>query len=402
VFEQVATLPALRELFDGRHNPLWSLAPTGDGAMALRDFWQRRDPATGQLVHDFTDRDFTRPASVQDHALDTRFLGDLYQDLSQSARKKYALLQTPIFVERFLLDRTLEPAIREFGFREVRMIDPTCGSGHLLLGSFHRLLGLWRREEPATLIRELAQRALDGVYGVDVNPFAVAIARFRLLMAALRVCDVNRLADAPGFAIHLAAGDSLLHGPRPGRDFERGTGHLWDDDPLKHHYESEDAELLRSILGRQYHSVVGNPPYIVPKDRAENEAYRKRFDSCHRQYSLSVPFFERFVDLTLGSARPDSEDPIGYFGMITSNSFMKREFGKKLIERFIPGWDLTHVIDTSGAYIPGHGTPTVILFGRHRQPSSSTIRTAMGITGEPSTPADPALGPRGIPKSCGR
>ena len=42
---------------------------------------------------------------------------------------------------------------------------------------------------------------------------------------------------------------------------------------------------------------------------------------------------------------------------------MKREFGKKLIEEFFPRVDLTHVIDTSGAYIPGHGTPTVILFG---------------------------------------
>ena len=43
---------------------------------------------------------------------------------------------------------------------------------------------------------------------------------------------------------------------------------------------------------------------------------------------------------------------------------MKREFGKKLIEEFFAQKvDLTHVIDTSGAYIPGHGTPTVILFG---------------------------------------
>ena len=45
---------------------------------------------------------------------------------------------------------------------------------------------------------------------------------------------------------------------------------------------------------------------------------------------------------------------------------MKREFGKKLIEEFFSQVDLTHVIDTSGAYIPGHGTPTVILFGRRR------------------------------------
>ena len=47
---------------------------------------------------------------------------------------------------------------------------------------------------------------------------------------------------------------------------------------------------------------------------------------------------------------------------------MKREFGKKLIEEFFQKVDLTHVIDTSGAYIPGHGTPTVILIGRRRLP----------------------------------
>ena len=78
--------------------------------------------------------------------------------------------------------------------------------------------------------------------------------------------------------------------------------------------------------------------------------------------------------------------------MITANSFMKREFGKKLIEEFFPKIDLTHVIDTSGAYIPGHGTPTVILFGRSRKPVGETVRAVLGIKGEPSTPEDPAQG----------
>jgi len=71
---------------------------------------------------------------------------------------------------------------------------------------------------------------------------------------------------------------------------------------------------------------------------------------------------------------------------------MKREFGKKLIEEFFPRIDFTHVIDTSGASIPGHGTPTVILFGRDRAPVVSTVRTVMGIKGEPSPPDVPAQG----------
>jgi hypothetical protein len=153
---------------------------------------------------------------------------------------------------------------------------------------------------------------------------------------------------------------------------------------LHHHYQPEDPEELERLLRPgTYHAVVANPPYITPKDRGLNEKYRERYSACHMKYSLAVPFMQRIFDLAC-------ED--GFTGQITANSFMKREFGKKLITEFFPTVDLTHVIDTSGAYIPGHGTPTVILFGRNRPPVASTIRTVMGIRGEPSTPDDPAQG----------
>ncbi len=410
-FREVARLPGMAALFDERHNPLWRLPVSGDGAMALLGFWQKVDPDSGKLVHDFTDPDWN-----------TRFLGDLYQDLSEAAQKRYALLQTPEFVEEFILDRTLEPALGEFGYREVRLIDPTCGSGHFLLGAFRRLLDQWQRNEPARNPRDSVQKALDGVYGVDLNPFAVAIARFRLLIAALRACDERHLSEAPNFRFNLATGDSLLHGPRKQADMFTGAEH-YSDTRMAHAYAVEDLDELNRILGQSYHAVAGNPPYITVKDAALNKSYRERYDSCHRQYSLGVPFTERFFDLAFGRANEFAptdknesavgansfattkgmnqshvganlfaQQGAGYVGMITANSFMKREFGKKLIEQFLPGVDLTHVIDTSGAYIPGHGTPTVILFGRNRAPVASTVRTVMGIKGEPSTPADPAQG----------
>ena len=227
--------------------------------------------------------------------------------------------------------------------------------------------------------------------GVDLNPFAVAIARFRLCVAALRTAAVRRLADAPAFEIHVATGDSLLHGPRAGSAGARQEYLDPEDDPLGHVYRTEDASALRVILGRRYHVVVGNPPYITPKDKALNDEYRKRFGSCHRQYSLAVPFTERLFDLA-HAAVIGSTEAAGFVGMITANSFMKREFGKKLIEKFIPRWDLTHVVDSSGAYIPDHGTPTVILFGRHRRPVDRNVRAVMGIRGEPAIPENPADG----------
>ncbi|MGO9469329.1 MAG: BREX-2 system adenine-specific DNA-methyltransferase PglX, partial [Isosphaeraceae bacterium] len=46
----------------------------------------------------------------------------------------------------------------------------------------------------------------------------------------------------------------------------------------------------------------------------------------------------------------------------------------------------------SGAYIPGHGTPTVILLGRNQKPVGETVRAVLGIEGEPSTPEDASQG----------
>lgn len=380
-FLEAGALPGLHTFFDEAHNPAFRLGISGDAAMALRQFWQQVDPNTGTLLHDFTDPTWN-----------TRFLGDLYQDLSEATRKRYALLQTPEFVEEFILDRTLTPAIREFGFREVRMIDPTCGSGHFLLGGFYRVLAEWQRNEPGRNLVDVAQKALDAVAGVDLNPFAVAISRFRLFVAALQASGVKRLANAHQYKVSVAIGDSLLHGTRFGltrsqelfnpAESHAGTG-------LAHAYASEDLNEVQRILGRQYHAVVGNPPYIVVKDAALNAAYRDRYASCHMKYSLGAPFTERFFELAVTGA---DAHVAGYVGLITANSFMKREFGSKLIERVLPRLDLTHVVDTSGAYIPGHGTPTVILFGRHRMPVGADVRTVMGIKGEPATPRDAALG----------
>ena len=387
-FVEAGTLPGLHTFFDAAHNPVFRLGISGDAAMSLRQFWQQQDPNTGVLLHDFTDASWN-----------TRFLGDLYEELSEATRKRYALLQTPEFVEEFILDRTLNPAIREFGYREVSMIDPTCGSGHFLLGGFQRMVDEWSRAEPTRNRRDVAQKALDAVAGVDLNPFAVAISRFRLLVAALQASDVQRLSDAPDFTIQVAIGDSLLHGKRFGltvsEDMFQGTEDF-SGTGLAHAYASEDLVDVQRILGRQYHAVVGNPPYIVVKDAALNAAYRSQYASCHMKYSLGAPFTERFFELAMTGrvGEQGAASSAGFVGLITANSFMKREFGSKLIEQVLPRLDLTHVVDTKGAFIPGHGTPTVILFGRHRPPVSENnpIRTVMGIKSEPIKPADPAHG----------
>ncbi|MEV7772734.1 BREX-2 system adenine-specific DNA-methyltransferase PglX [Kitasatospora sp. NPDC086791] len=408
--------PTAAGLFDEDFNPLWEVMPSYEAAARLLAFWRDRGP-DGETRYDFTDPE-----------LDTHFLGDLYQDLSEHARKTYALLQTPEFVEKFILDLTLEPALEEFGLdpvwkhtpagwtgdvdgegrgRGLRCIDPACGSGHFLLGLFRRIFAKWRELEPGVDRWVHIRRALESVHGADRNPYAVSIARFRLLVETLKEGGERDLRRAPAMPIRVAVADSLLHG----REATMIEETLLGEAPETFHYRTEDVEKYTrevDLLGRgSYHVVVANPPYITVKDKQENENYRGVYWACSGKYALSVPFAQRIFELAV-RAEGGSRDG-GFTGQITSNSFMKREFGKLLIESFFHGGlykdpaakrkrdfagvELSHIIDTSGAYIPGHGTPTVILAGRNQVArQAQSIRAVLGVRGEAGIPDEGALG----------
>lgn len=368
VFRELAHHPAAKDLFDAEHSPVWKLSPSAAAAKELLALFRLPNATT--------------PAFRFGQA-STRFLGDLYQDLSEDVRKRYALLQTPDFVESFILDRTLEPAIQRFGLDDTTLIDPTCGSGHFLLGAFDRLFEHRLRAEPGIDPRIAAVKALDCVYGVDINPYAVAIARFRLTLSFLEKAGYAKLADAPTLPLHLVVADSLRINP------QHPQTELWHQEGVQSQhwlgkvFALEDERAAKDVLFRQYAAVVGNPPYITVKDAAMREVYRKMYVSAAGKYALSVPFCERFFQL----ARPR-----GIIGQITANSFMRREFGKRLIEEYLPTVNLEFIVNTSGAYIPGHGTPTVLMFGTQEARRGIDVLTVLAKRGEPSTPANPSMG----------
>ncbi len=371
VFRELSGFAATRELFDPAHNLVWKLAPSADAVRELLALF--REPNAEAPSFRFGQENL-------------RLLGDLYQDLDEGVRARFALLQTPDFVEALILDETLEPAIRELGLDKVSLIDPTCGSGHFLLGAYDRLYRYRLEREPGRNVREVAELALGQVYGVDINPYAVAIARFRLTLSFLDKAGFTKLQGAPAVHTNLVVADSLLHrdadasGQQHLGDFAASNLADWKGRP----FALEDEAEARAILGRRYAAVVGNPPYITEKDSKKRELYRGLYTSAAGKFALAAPFVERFFDLAA---------PSGFVGLINANSFMKREFGKKLIEEFLPKIDLEQVVDTSGAYIPGHGTPTVLLFGRRRAPAkAATVRAVMGKRGEPATPDDPSQG----------
>ena len=370
--EVVEVHPALTEVFHG-HSETWrARRPDEAAARRLVTYWRNRT------------RTLSRPGSTHWRAgteLDTRHFGDLYQHLSESSRKGYALLTTPDFVIDLVLDRSLGRALEDVGSvteQGLRYIDPACGSGGFLLGAFQRVLSKIHEERPALPGDEAVALALRCVHGADLSPIAVMVSRFRLAIEAIRCSGGASVEAQRRWRVLVVEADSLLEGSGAPVALRQRPPSKGGVPPYTAGHEK--------VLGRStYDAVATNPPYIVSKDKDAMEAYREGYPSARSgPFALTVPFTECAFAL----ARPG-----GRVGLLMANSFAKREFGKPLVEDFLPQVDVDGVIDTSGAYIPGHGTPTLVLTGRDRAPSqASTVTMVSGKRGEPFAPEVPSQG----------
>ncbi|MFD6967151.1 Eco57I restriction-modification methylase domain-containing protein [Streptomyces sp. NPDC059949] len=332
--------PALAPLADPQVLPVWD-QPLGDsGWETLDDFWARHPVLEGE------------------HRVDGYALGDTYQLLSEDARKGRALCQTPPWVARLLLRLSLEPAMEEWGPADVRMIDPACGTGHIAVAAFHMARvppSRGRRRSPAWDGHQAVERALATVAGVDLDPYAAALTAYRLLASAASTLRIPLHQVPASWPVNVAAADSLLDGDEP---------------------------LLRAGA---YHACVANPPYITPRDAVVRDRVRAAYPQVAvGKYSLALPFTALMLERLAA--------PGGYVAQLTANSFMKREFGRRYVTEFLPRFDARWIIDTSGAYIPGHGTPTCILVHRARPSVGDTVTVVRGNGGEPRVPEDPARG----------
>ncbi len=368
----------LPELFSPQ--PAEVALPSDELSRALIAFWRHRDADTGAAW------------SFAEEHFEGELMGDLYQELDPVVKDRFALCQTPDFVRAFILDRTLTPAITSFGAEEVRLLDPACGSGHFLIDALKRLVAATAAKHSDWERRKVVAHALERVVGVDLNDYACALARARLIMTAAELAGVTSLAEAARFHPHVYWADGLEQVERdelkPSLQFS--LFEKVEEKPRATLTRSDVRAALKTVFATMFHAVVANPPYIVEGDEARRNYHREklagktpRYVSAHRQYSLGSPFTERCFQLAAKN---------GYVGIITSNNFMKREFGKPLIEKVLPRYDLNLVVDTSHAYIPHHATPTILLFGANRPPTSAAVRAVLGKRGETGTPEDPSRG----------
>ena len=97
---------------------------------------------------------------------------------------------------------------------ELKIIDPACGSGHMLTYAFDLLYAIYEEEGYAP--SDIPGLILaNNLYGTEIDPRAGALAAFALTMKA-RATPAHLLQQA-GRAEHLRARTHLVHTTRAGR-----------------------------------------------------------------------------------------------------------------------------------------------------------------------------------------
>lgn len=340
---------------------------------------------------------------------------------------------TPEFIVDEIVRRTLAPILartsREVDsaglrgeaalsrFLELRVVDPAMGSGHFLV-SATAVIANHIAVDPSydgersfdELARLVAERC---IYGVDLNPMAVELARVALWLTTVRgdrplaflgnlragnslvgasVAELltggetlfsRRLADeaqamieasarihaigdvADVDAAHekqrVAAAASALRAPlEVFADETLATCFNDADQRPFFHWELEFPEVFLGADGlpredRGFDAVLGNPPYIRIQmlGRGLAQYCRRVYATASGSFDAYVPFIERSIDLL---------SPSGRLGFIVPSKWLKLDYGRRLREQLASQGFVSEIVDFGDAQLfPGATNYTCIL-----------------------------------------
>ena len=273
---------------------------------------------------------------------------ELKQD-SKGRRKKDGIFYTPDYITDYICRNTIIPYLSKSGkvntvdelieeypgskikeldlkVKEIKIVDPACGSGAFLNKAANVLLEIHEsiREQLYTKdtldhvwdpIEERREILLNNIYGVDLNEESVDITKLSLF---LKVCRKGLI--LPNLEKNIKCGNSLIDDP----DFS--------DKPFK--WEKEFKEIFQD---GGFDIVIGNPPYVRQERIKEIKPYLKdNYNVYTGVADLYVYFFEKGLKLLKEN---------GKLGFISSNKFIKTNYGKNIREFILENSDFEKYTD---------------------------------------------------------
>jgi hypothetical protein len=147
--------------------------------------------------------------------------------------------------------------------RQIKILDPACGTGHFLLIIMEYLIALYQEEalhrNECWALQDILQQIITtNLYGIDIDSKVIEVAKRALRLKLQRLCP-NRI-----FAIETVISSNVegFLGPKQ-------WGTLWRDNEPNNQIEHPFFEINREDY---YDIVIGNPPYLGRR-RLKNVSY---------------------------------------------------------------------------------------------------------------------------------
>ena len=227
--------------------------------------------------------------------------------------------------------------------RNIKIIDPACGSGAFLITAFEFLLNynkylddkIFDLVGTSDLFSDRTKEILqNNIFGVDLNKESVEITKLSLW---LKTADKNK--TLASLENNIKCGNSLIDDPEIAGN-------------LAFNWEKEFPEIFAN---GGFDIVVGNPPYVSAEYISEIEKtfYEKNYYSAYGRQNLYIIFYEKAINLLKEN---------GNLGFITPYTILKNMYYKEIREYILKNTSILEIIDFKGITVfQDAGVDSIIL-----------------------------------------
>ena len=285
-------------------------------------------------------------------------LSEIYENFlfktDPDLKKRTGTYYTPPALVEFILNEKLPINETEKNYN-VKILDPSCGSGIFLVESFNRLVKRYenKHKEKLTDFDKLNKLLIDNIFGIELHPQAIKVAAFSLYLALVDKLDPKNLWQKKKHRL-----PNLINNPND-KSLKAQGKNLFCRDTILENKEIEDIE---------FNLVVGNPPFGTTDLLKSVRNYCDKYGFAKE---MVLPFLHKATKFA-----PNGEIALIFNTKVLTNtggtyqSFRKWLFNDCYVEKVFNFSILRNAKKNFGGQLFGDATgPISIVFYQKEQPN---------------------------------